>query len=341
MSGFIEPFPRSGDRPDTALALGGSAHVWFDRIRIWGRDAERFAAAHLSEGDAERLSAPRPTLCGLSLETPRIMGILNVTPDSFSDGGDLSTVAVAVARAREMAEAADILDIGGESTRPGAETVPVAEEIARTAPVIAAIRGAGITCPISIDTRKAEVAAAALDAGANMVNDVSALIFDPDLKALVAERGVPVCLMHAKGTPKTMQQEAQYDDVVAEVAETLLAQIACAMEAGIERDKIVIDPGIGFGKTLQHNVTILRHLSLYHDLGCPILLGVSRKRFIGTLGHAPEAKDRMPGSVAVALHGVSHGVQIVRVHDVKETRQAMDLHLALNAAQTEAENEGD
>ena len=341
MKEFIEPFPRYGDRPAHGRALGGSTRVWFDTARPWGCTERPTPATLLSEVDEKRLTAPRPPLCGLSLEQPRIMGILNVTPDSFSDGGDAPTVAAAVARAQAMAVAADILDIGGESTRPGADAIPVAEEIARTVPVISAIREAGIACPISIDTRKAEVAAAALDAGADMVNDVSALTFDPDLKGLIAERGVPVCLMHAKGTPKTMQQEAVYEDVVAEVAAGLQSRITAARRAGIARENIVIDPGIGFGKTLQHNVTILRHLSLYHDLGCPILLGASRKRFIGTLGHAAEAKDRMPGSVAVALHGISHGVQIVRVHDVTETRQAMDLHLALNAAQTEAENGGD
>ena len=229
-----------------------------------------------------------------------------------------------------MAESADILDIGGESTRPGAEEVPVAQEIARVVPVIEAIRGAGLTTPISIDTRKAAVAEAALAAGADMVNDVSALSFDPEMASLVAERGVPICVMHAQGDPKTMQAAPHYEDVVGEVADHLSAVIEVAEAAGIERGAIVADPGIGFGKTVTHNLSILRSLSVYHDLGVPLLLGASRKRFIGTIGEAEIAKDRMPGSIAVALHAAAHGAQIIRVHDVVETRQALRLWIAMN-----------
>ena len=279
--------------------------------------------------DHPDLVAPRPDICGLSMDRPRIMGILNVTPDSFSDGGDLATTRAAVTRARIMATEADILDIGGESTRPGADEVTVAEEIARTAPVIRAIRDAGITTPISIDTRKAPVAAAALEAGADMVNDVSAFRFDPDLAAVVAGAGVPVCLMHSIGNPQTMQDDPRYGDVIAEVLDHLAGRIALAEAAGIPRSRILADPGIGFGKTLQHNVTLLRGLSHYHDLGCPILLGASRKRFIGTLGQAEDPKDRMPGSIAVALHGIAQGAQVLRVHDTRETRQAVTLWTAL------------
>jgi len=208
--------------------------------------------------------------------------------------------------------------------------VPADLEISRTVPVIEAIRAAGIATPISIDTRKACVAEAALDAGADMVNDVAAMTFDPAMAPLVAARGVPVCLMHAQGDPKIMQNAPAYGDVVSEVGAFLAARIEAAREAGIARERIVIDPGIGFGKTVQHNVSILRHLSVYHDLGCPIVLGVSRKRFIGTIGGAEVAKDRMPGSVAAALHGVGHGAQVIRVHDVNETRQALRLYLAMN-----------
>ena len=159
------------------------------------------------------------------------------------------------------------------------------------------------------------------------------MTFDPAMAPLIAARAVPVCLMHAQGDPKTMQQAPAYGDVVQEVAAFLESRIHAALEAGIARDRIVVDPGIGFGKTVQHNVSILRHISVYHDLGCPLLLGVSRKRFIGTIGNADAAKDRMPGSVAIALHGVSQGVQIVRVHDVNETRQALSLYLAVNEAE--------
>jgi dihydropteroate synthase len=328
MTGFLEAIPRRGMRSEGALPLAGSSHVWFDTVHRYGDSTA--APISLSPGETRRLSDDRAHVCGLSMDRPRIMGILNVTPDSFSDGGDLSDPGTALERARAMSEAADILDIGGESTRPGADEVPIDVEIARTVPVIEAIRAAGIATPISIDTRKARVAEAALDAGADMVNDVAAMTFDPDMASLVAARGVPVCLMHAQGDPKTMQNAPAYGDVVADVGTFLARRIEAATEAGIARERIVVDPGIGFGKTVQHNVSILRHLSVYHDLGCPILLGVSRKRFIGSIGGAEAAKDRMPGSVVAALHGVGHGAQIIRVHDVNETRQALRLYLAMN-----------
>jgi dihydropteroate synthase len=275
------------------------------------------------------LSQPRPPLCGLALDRPRIMGILNVTPDSFSDGGDLATVQAAVARAQAMP--ADILDIGGESTRPGAQAVGVADEIARVAPVIRALRDAGIATPISIDTRKTAVAEAALDAGADIVNDVSAFRYDPELADLVAERNVPVCLMHSKGDPATMQDAPRYDDVVAEVLDHLAERMEFAAARGIARDRMIVDPGIGFAKTQAHNLALLAHLPRLHDLGVAVLLGASRKKFIGTIGGADMAKDRMPGSVAVALHGAAMGVQILRVHDVTDTAQALALWQAINA----------
>jgi dihydropteroate synthase len=277
-----------------------------------------------------RLTAPRAPVAGLSMDRPRIMGILNVTPDSFSDGGDHATHHAAVAHALAMqAEGAEIIDIGGESTRPGAVTVPNAEEISRTAPVIAAIR-AQSSVAISIDTRKAEVARAAIAAGASMINDVAAFSYDPALAQVTADAGLPVCLMHAQGDPATMQNDPRYDDVLLDVYDFLAARIAQAEAAGISRDRIVIDPGIGFGKTQGHNLILLRNLSLYHSLGCPILLGASRKRFIGTIGGGQDAKDRVAGSVAVALHAASQGVQILRVHDIFPTKQALALRSAIN-----------
>ena len=258
------------------------------------------------------------------------MGILNVTPDSFSDGGALAGVPAAVGRAAAMAADADILDIGGESTRPGAQPVPQAEEIARTAPVIRAIRAAGIAAPISIDTRNAATARAALAAGADMVNDVSALTHDPAMADVVAEAGVPVCLMHAQGDPRTMQDAPHYTDVVAEVLDYLSGRVEAALAAGIARDRIVIDPGIGFGKTLDHNLTLLRALGAFHALGLPVLLGASRKRFIGTITGVDRPADRLAGSLAIALHAAAAGVQVVRVHDVNETRQALSMWAALN-----------
>lgn len=275
---------------------------------------------------------PRPAICGLTLDGTQVMGIVNVTPDSFSDGGDRFGLDQAVAAAQQMVEqGADILDIGGESTRPGAETVPEAEELRRVVPVIEAIRAAGIVTTVSIDTRKAAVAAAALEAGADMVNDVSALGYDSAMAGLVAARGVPVCVMHAKGPPKTMQAQAQYADVVAEVFDFLAERIDFAVSQGIARDRIITDPGIGFGKVLAHNLTLLRALPRLHDLGAPVLLGASRKRFIGTITGAEAAKDRMPGSLAVALHGAAQGVHILRVHDVRATCQALEMWRALQA----------
>jgi dihydropteroate synthase len=229
---------------------------------------------------------------------------------------------------------ADILDVGGESTRPGALVVETDDEVARTAPVIAAVRAAGIAVPISIDTRKAQVAEAALKGGADIVNDVSALLFDADMAGVVAGANCPVVLMHAQGTPQTMQADPRYDDVLLDVYDWLAARIDVAVATGIKRERIAIDPGIGFGKTTAHNLALLQRLSLFHTLGCPILLGASRKRFIGTIGQADDPQARMPGSVAVALAGIAQGVQMIRVHDVSETRQAMRVWMAVNKGAT-------
>lgn len=335
MRAGLRPIPRLGAASGGhggSLALAGSRVAWFNTIERRSGDGSTkvIGPAGLDGAARARLSARRPDLCGLSLDVPRVMGILNVTPDSFSDGGRYDNVSAALAHARVMGAAADIIDIGGESTRPGADEVPVNEEIRRTAPVIRAIRDAGIATPISIDTRKAAVAEAALDAGADMVNDVAAFLYDPELAALTAERAVPVCLMHHKGTPETMQQDPQYDDVLAEGLDFLAERIAFAVGAGVKRERIVTDPGIGFGKTRAHNLTLLKNLAAFHDLGLPVLLGASRKRFIGSIGGAPEAGDRLGGSLAVALHGAAQGVQIIRVHDTHETQQALRLFLALN-----------
>ncbi|WP_407495297.1 dihydropteroate synthase [Pseudooceanicola sp. MF1-13] len=324
MTRWYRPLPLIG--AEDAVPLAGQKHVRFTQVA--GPDG--VVSVHdISSEVRDRLTAPRAEVAGLSLDRPRIMGILNVTPDSFSDGGQHNSLDGALARATAMAQDADILDIGGESTRPGADDVDVAEEIQRTAPVIRAIRDAGIATPISIDTRKAAVARAALEAGADMVNDVSAFTYDPELADLVAETDAPVCLMHAKGTPKDMQAAPRYDDVVAEVMDHLAERIDFAMSRGIKRDRIIPDPGIGFGKTGDHNLILLRHLSVLHDLGLPMLLGASRKRFIGTIGGAEDAQARMPGSVSVAMWGVAQGAQILRVHDVAETAQALRLWMAM------------
>lgn len=276
------------------------------------------------------LTAPRPPVLGLSMDAPRIMGIVNVTPDSFSDGGRWNEDG-GIAHGRALiAEGAHILDIGGESTRPGAAAVPVPEEIARTRPAIGALSR---EAAVSVDTRKAEVARAAVAAGAGLVNDVSGFDFDPGMAAAVAETGAAVCLMHARGLPENMQDDPRYGDVLLDVYDALAERIARAEAAGIPRDRIVIDPGIGFGKTLEHNLAILRRISLYHGLGVPVLLGASRKRFVGTLGGTETAAQRDPGSLAVTLAAVQQGIQIHRVHDVAGTRQGLALWQAIKGAE--------
>ena len=333
MQTYFRPLPQFDPvRPVDAVPLAGG-WCWFDRVEVLRRGrAPELIAAHELPGDVRaRLSAPRPPLAGLTLERPRIMGILNATPDSFSDGGAHYGQTRAIDHARAIAQAgADILDIGGESTRPGAADVSLDEEIARTAPVISAARAEGLSLPVSIDTRKAAVADAAFAAGADILNDVAALGFDPDLAALAARTGVPVCLMHAQGAPATMQDDPRYEDVLLDVYDFLSERVAAAEAAGIERARLIVDPGIGFGKTVAHNLALLRGLSLFHALGCPLLLGASRKSFIGALTGAEGGAARAPGSIAVALAAVAQGVQILRVHDVAETVQALTLWSAVN-----------
>ncbi len=270
------------------------------------------------------LTARREPLAGVPLDRTRIMGIVNVTPDSFSDGGDFIAAEAAEAQARKlMAEGADFIDIGGESTRPGSMDVDEAEELRRVCPVIEGLQGSGAV--ISIDTRKAAIMEAAAARGAAVVNDVSALTYDGEALAVAATLGLPVVLMHAQGDPRTMQDNPVYDDVVLEVYGYLEARIEAAVAAGISRSRLVADPGIGFGKTLDHNLALLSRLSLFHGLGVPVLLGASRKRIIGSITGKAAAKERMPGSLGVAIAGAAQGVQIVRVHDVDETRQALDV----------------
>jgi dihydropteroate synthase len=331
---YYRPIPRTDPaRPAGALTLAGGL-CWFDTVEVLDRAAPSYLmpAADLPTEAMQNLTTPRAPVASLDMAAPQIMGILNVTPDSFSDGGQHFDPEVALAHARKMAaDGAAILDVGGESTRPGAAPVPVDHEIARTAPVIAALR-AGIATPISIDTRKAPVAQAAHAAGANLINDVAGFTYDPALGPYAATHALPVCVMHAQGTPETMQQDPRYDHVLLDVYDWLAARIEALVALGIPRARIVTDPGIGFGKTVAHNLTLLQNLSLFHSLGCPILLGASRKRFIGDISRTPVAADRMPGSLAVALGGAAQGVQILRVHDVAETRAALDLWRATLAA---------
>ena len=327
MTTYYRPLVQTGPvRPGDARPIAGGA-CWFTHVEEMRRDGQsRFLpVAEIPLEVADRLAAPRAPIAGMSFGRARIMGILNVTPDSFSDGGDHNRPAAALAHARRLAESgADMIDVGGESTRPGAVTIPVEAEIARTAPVIEAIRS-GLSLPVSIDTRKAEVARAAHAAGAALVNDVSGFTFDKALAPFCAQHDLPICVMHARGDPETMQDNPRYDDVLLDVYDFLEAQVIMLEDLGIARDRIIVDPGIGFGKTIAHNLRLLGGIGLFHGLGCAILLGASRKGFIRTLSAASDPKDRMPGSVAVALAAVAQGVQILRVHDVKETAQALAL----------------
>jgi dihydropteroate synthase len=284
----------------------------------------------------ENLTSPRPPLRlrerVVRLDQPQVAGILNVTPDSFSDGGRFDDGEAAAQAGFAMAEAgAAIVDVGGESTRPGARPVWEGDEIERVLPAVTRLAAGGTA--ISIDTRKSAVMAAALGAGAAMVNDVSALTHDERSAGLVAEAGCPVVLMHHQGSPETMQQAPSYaGPVLFEVYDWLEARIAAAEGAGIERSRIIVDPGIGFGKNVQHNLDLMNGLALLHGLGCPVMVGASRKRMIGALSAEAPADRRLPGSLALALKAVEQGAQLLRVHDVPETVQALRIWRGLRDA---------
>ncbi|AKH20349.1 dihydropteroate synthase [Sedimenticola thiotaurini] len=268
----------------------------------------------------------------VDLTQPRIMGILNVTPDSFSDGGDFISPDAALKRARAMVdEGADLLDIGGESTRPGAQAVSEQEELDRIIPVIAAI-AAEIPVPISVDTNKATVMREAVAAGAGLINDVMALR-DEGAVAAAKESGVPVCLMHMQGQPRTMQQNPQYQNVVTDVMAFLRSRVEACVAAGIPRQQLLLDPGFGFGKSLQHNLTLLRHLDRFRELQLPLLVGISRKSMIGAVLDGIPVDQRLPGGLACAVMAVERGADIVRTHDVKATAEAVRMtHAVMGAA---------
>ncbi|HXS49156.1 MAG TPA: dihydropteroate synthase [Sphingomicrobium sp.] len=332
---FVDsPFGHDGK---VARLAGGMS--WFAAVELLRvEDHERRSTELVAvEGIEERfdddmaaqwkaLTSPRqPLQLGertIRLDQPQVMAIVNATPDSFSDGGQFADAAAAAEAGAQMsAEGAAIIDVGGESTRPGARLVWEGDEIERVVPVIRQLAGGGAA--VSVDTRKADVMTAAIEAGARMINDVSALTYDDRSAGVVAASGVPVVLMHHKGAPETMQDDPRYDDVLVEVYEWLEERIATAEEAGIKRERILIDPGFGFGKNVAHNLELMNGLGLLHSLGCPLVIGASRKRTIGALsGEAPPDR-RMAGSIAFALQAVEQGVQVVRVHDVSETVQAL------------------
>ena len=319
--------------------LGGSSFVSFNSGEVITRDGSRVSSEVADYGDLAkdavlaRIETSRAALCGLALDRPKLMGIVNVTPDSFSDGGQTGEAASAIAHGlRLAAEGAHLLDVGGESTRPGSQGVAVDEEEARVIPVIGGLARAGHV--VSCDTRKALVMRKAVAAGAAVINDVSALQFDGDSLGTVAELGCPVVLMHAQGDPRTMQLNPSYDDVTLDVYDALEERIAACAAAGIAVGNIVADPGIGFGKTFRHNLDILSQLTILHGLGVAVLVGLSRKGFIGALTGEKAAAARASGSIGGAVQAALNGAHILRVHDVKPTAAA--LAVALAAADPEA-----
>lgn len=275
------------------------------------------------------LTSLRKPIGNLSFEKPVLMAILNLTPDSFSDGGDYLTEGGAIAQTRTLfEEGADIVDVGAESTRPGASLVADDEELKRLKPVLDNLTD--LPGPVSIDTRKARVMEKALKAGAQIINDVSALTFDENSMS-VAKTAPGIILMHAQGTPEQMQENPEYGDVLLEVFDSLAARILACEKAGIAREKLIIDPGIGFGKNLQHNLALLKGLSLFQALGVAVMVGVSRKRFIGEISGAQNPKDRLAGSLSASLFALSQGAQVIRCHDVLEMRNAMDVYQTITS----------
>jgi len=313
----------SGGRPMSVTATIAELEAW-----VAGAGA-RFAQR--VSGQLALLSAARVPWAGVALDRPLVMGVLNVTPDSFSDGGQWFDTERAIAHGRELlAAGADIIDIGGESTRPGAGELAPGEEIRRVEPVVRALAQFGAL--VSIDTRRKTVMEAALAAGARIVNDVSALTQDRDSPALIAQRGASLVLMHMRGEPGTMQRHPVYDSPLIEVLEFLEARIEACIAAGIPREHIAVDPGIGFGKLVPHNLELLSGIASFHTLGCSIVLGVSRKSTIARLSRGEPPKARLPGSLAAVLSAVQQGIQILRVHDVAETRQALAVWRAIAAS---------
>ena len=307
------------------ITYGGNRRISSELVPVEGIES-RFDDALATQW--QRLTGVRPNLQlgqrTVRLDQPQVMGIVNVTPDSFSDGGQFEEPgAAAAAGAMMAAEGAAIIDVGGESTRPGAKIVWEGDEIERIVPVIEQLAASGTA--VSADTRKADVMTAALNAGAQLINDVSALTHDERSAAVVAAAGVPIVLMHHQGSPESMQQDPRYDDVLVEVYLWLEERIEAAVASGIDRSRILIDPGFGFGKTVAHNLELMNGLAMLHGLGCPIVLGASRKRTIGALSNEAPADRRLAGSLAFALKAVEQGAQIVRVHDVPETVQALKM----------------
>ena len=327
-----------------AFPLAGNLNIAFDKLEIFERKKRGIVKSNFYSifdikklnkkkrekinSDIKSIVSKRKDILKLKFNKPQIMGVLNVTPDSFYDGGKNSKTQMAISQAhRLIADGADIIDIGGESSKPGAVPVTAEQEIERVIPVIKEVSGFGV--PISIDTQKSSVMEAAVIAGASIVNDISALSADPKSLRLLRELGVPVILMHMQGTPVDMQNNPYYQFAPLDILEYLRNRIDVCLESGISLSNIIVDPGIGFGKNLNHNVALLNRLSLFHNLRVPIAIGVSRKSFIASLNEDEPPDQRLAGSLAMAIWACQQGVQILRVHDVAETKQALKIYKAV------------
>ena len=332
MTSYFRPIVRTGlPRSKNSIFLAETKYWISEAEEIkFGETKKLISIKDVPDWWTKRWLKKRSDILGMDFGFPKLMGILNITPDSFSDGGQHVKLDAALNQAKFMEKnGADIIDIGGESTRPGALTVPILEEIKRIEPVIKGI-AAKSKIPISIDTRKSEVASAARRAGASMVNDVSGFTFDPKLLLYCSKYKLPVCVMHMQGSPENMQNNPKYENILIEVFDFLENQIAMLVQAGVSKDHIIADVGIGFGKNLKHNLSLIKNISLFHGLGVPLLLGVSRKSIISNVAKVEKLSDRVHGSVSLAISALGQGVQLFRVHDVAETKQAFDLWVAVN-----------
>ena len=332
MTSYFRPIVRTGSPRSKNSIFLAETKYWIseaEEIKL-GETTKLISINDVPDWWKKRWVEKRSDILGMEFGFPKLMGILNVTPDSFSDGGQHFKLEAALNQAKFMEEnGVDIIDIGGESTRPGALTVPISEEIKRIEPVINGI-SARSKIPISVDTRKSDVASAACKAGASMVNDVSGFTFDPNLLAYCSKNKLPVCVMHMKGTPENMQNNPKYENILIEVFDFLENRIGTLVQAGISRDQIIADVGIGFGKNIGHNLALIKNISLFHGLGVPLLLGVSRKSIISNVAKVEKPSDRVHGSISLAISALVQGVQVYRVHDVAETKQAFDLWVAVN-----------
>ena len=328
MSFYFRPIIQTDAvRPSTHYSVGGQKQ-WFDKVEIINRgEKPTIAAADKVPSDIlNEITRVKANNHFKSFSKPLIMGILNVTPDSFSDGGKNLELKNAMKTAQRMiVDGADIIDIGGESTRPGAKAISAEDELNRIEPLIRYLKNEFPQINISVDTRKASVMARVMELGVDFINDVSAMSFDKNSRNVLARKKAQVCLMHGGLNPEKMQENTFYNNILLDIYDYLKARIDFAISGGVKKENILIDPGIGFGKTTTQNVLLIRKASLFHGLGCPLLYGISRKSFIGEVGKTRKPVNRFPGSIAGAIELVRQGIQVIRVHDVKKTRQALDV----------------